>query len=634
MPRDLLLLTGTPGQAKVDIARKICTLLKRHGIRAPFASVEDELPSVVQDDSTDPKSPSNARLANLIGQEPQAKIRSLWPRALQKAATKADSRADISIVCCSLSYYRSETYEFYSPFDIKSLKQLRPRGILTLIDDTYDVYHRLSQEGEVFHFQELLALSDPPVRRGTRALYRHAINLSIQNLLRVLVWREKEIDAAAVLGRALSVPAHVIAVKHPIESAVRLLLCEASVPIKGLTGGFPVYISHPISRPRSYMAAKGTWPGYVRNLNTMVESLRTSTRGRSLIPIMPTAIDEYRLLKLDDRIQPRLTPRWPLPDCELLYCRPSLPGGGEYMSHDDFEARALSTIFDPPVNEDGRRLGMPLSDSDVSGMLSTLNQAVRLQKAGRDHLLVRQCPGFFLFRPVFDGEFTSGVLSELHTYDQIRKWENQQKGSSQRRIAFLHDEQDVVAYFEKPQGPIGNAKSGVYQAAAELAQRRGKTRYPNQPGEATARALREPSEVSGHAEAVYDELFPKLPGGSIGTEEPIPFEDVSPVLTGAIAHERSAALASFLDGKYEYVFSKNSVQQGPISDSPGLKPDTYIEVVAGIDVDKRMDAAGQRVREFFTREVPLASRVVRARGVSRGKPTRPSRRNALGRPRN
>lgn len=600
----IVVLAGTPGQAKAEIASKIKNKLQECGFTLGIGNVETELLRL-----TDPNGPegSNANLAKFIGQCPQDKIRSLWPNALNAAVAAAKrERPDYAIVVCSLQFYRSETFEFYSPVNLAALNAHKPQAILTLIDDIYDVYFRLSQSGEVFDILELQnrVVAPEPVRgQDLRALYKNALNLVIQSLLRILVWREKEIDAGATLSRNLTCKHQVLAAKHPLTTGIQLLLGKVPYAGKSLADSYPIYVSHPISRPRRDRAQKGEWPPFVSDLNLIAETLATAeSSGRCVAPVMPTAIDEYRILDDGTFLQPHLSPRWPLMTADLMYVVPNAPEGEEpFASYDDYERRGLSRLFDPPLDGVGRRSGIPLGDAETSGMLRTLKEAIRLQMAGRDHLLVRQCPGFFLFRPVYDrGEFSSGVRSELHTYDQLRRWADNAASDVGRKIAFVHGSDDVKTYFgvDKPgeaRGVVKTISTHMQKVAMDLVRKHQKTRQPNAPEKSVLNALRSPGEVKREVETIYDEMFPFPTEGSIGQEERITFEDASSSLVTELETRRTEALG-VISGQYKYTFSRQDV----VYTAPSAETvDSYVDVVEGLDDQVIMTRAAGRVREFF-----------------------------------
>ena len=326
------ILTATPGSHKDKIAGKIKTFVSKLDIGERKAvvgvgCVEEKLCDICPPELYD-RDPGKDRVALILGQLPQEKIRELWTKAfdlaVQEATQHQDGNApDLAVLVTSFSYYRKETYEFYCPADPKVLVEQQSKGklptdgaILTLIDDIFDVYVRLTSHRHVFSIQELVD-GELQSNKGTEAeRYKNAIALVIQCLIRILEWRESEIQAATSLAAMLGWSSSVLAVKHPVETGVRILLGEASHEF-GLGHSFPVYLSHPISAPRRENAKTGNWPPFLGEFDHFVRNVRKCTeQDIHVVPVMPTAIDEYRFLKDGGKLLPRLAPRWPLPTKE------------------------------------------------------------------------------------------------------------------------------------------------------------------------------------------------------------------------------------------------------------------------------------------------------------------------------
>ena len=158
----LLLLGGIPGQAKTAAAVKIASSLKESGVSVGQpANVEEELLELFPEykgASTLLKGP----LVSLIGERAQDEIRDKWPEAYARAVEKATAgKPDVAIVTLCFEYYRYETYEFYSPVNSKAVKDSNAKSTLTLIDDIFDIYFRLSQKGQLFDVQELIERTFP-----------------------------------------------------------------------------------------------------------------------------------------------------------------------------------------------------------------------------------------------------------------------------------------------------------------------------------------------------------------------------------------------------------------------------------------------------------------------------------------
>ena len=593
------LLTGTPGLGKSAIKQKLVDHLQREGLRVGRASVEEELLGILA-----PDDPSMS-LVRLIGERPQDFIRNSWGKAYSAAYEKASSGApDVAIVLTRLVYYRYETYEFFSPVDTEAITAHPPHGVLTLIDDVYDAYYRLSQAGQVFDIKVNISRLAKGTKKRHRepgdlsALYKDALNTTIDSLLRVLAWREKEIGTAAILARAAQAPsgASVLAVKHHVATAARLVLGKASQDL-GWGQSYPVYISHPITRPREENVKTDQWPGLVAELDDVIERLGSDPVGEChVIPIRPTAIDEFRLLRDGEHLIPRLKARWPLPHGELLY---SCPNG--FDSYDEFERRGIASIFDPPINDAGRRIGIPLTDDEISGMLRTLELAVRLQMAGRDHLLVRQCPGLFLYRPTCgEHKFSGGVTTEIENFEGILKHVDK----VQRRIAFMHDAEDAKELFKGNQVHVQVAAGRVCETVQRINDDEGKqiqVIHPDIKDMTEALALLQ-KPTSSLCDSLLTSMYAPNQDSAIGTTRPLPLESVRDRMLSTIANERTKLLTSaLLNDPWKYTFH---IGEGCIYTSQhpegGVPRNVAIDVVQDLNNDPQTRIyAIDRAREFF-----------------------------------
>ncbi len=567
------ILTATPGSHKDKIAGKIRTFVSELDIGERKAIVgvgfvEDELCDICPPDlyTIDP---NKNQVAIILGRLPQEKIRELWTQAFDLAVKKATqhqdgNEPDLAVLVTSLSYYRKETFEFYCPANPKVLVEQQREGklptdgaILTLIDDIFDVYVRLTSDRHVFSIQELVD-AELQSNKGTEAeRYKKAIALVIQCLIRILEWRESEIQAAASLAAMLGWSSSVLAVKHPVETGVRILLGEASHKF-GLGHSLPVYLSHPISVPRRENAKTGEWPPFVDEFDHFVNSVRECTKQDiHVVPVMPTAIDEYRFLKDGEKLLPRLAPRWPLPTREdgtredLLYT--ACDG---YDTYEEYETASFLTIFDPPLDSDGERislatadervLGMLMGDPEVSGMLRTLESVIRLQMANRDHLLVRQCPGFLLYRPTFESppRFSGGVRAEIRDQHFHRKFDSAKEGFG-RPMAYVHSANDLKQMFTSKDGE--NFLGGALHAITEAANKFSEDQFQTPSGQLNEGTVTEamvgPGDLREQVRKIHGELF--IPrGGSIGSVDPPSLAAIEDYLRTVLLETRVRSLCA------------------------------------------------------------------------------------------
>jgi len=530
------IITAPSGLHKGAVVAKIRAYIEGlnidgHRARVGIGDIEEELKNVCPQESYIPDSTKDTT-SLIIGQVPQDKIRQLWKLAFRAAIEKATQLVDgiapdITILITSLVYYRFETNEFYCPADSELIRGLQRSGVLppsfsflTIIDDIYDLYHCLSMPGEVFDI-ERIAKSELLNNEGRESdRYLRALDYVIKNLIRVLEWRESEIQACSSLAAAVESRCDVLAVKHPTETGVRILLGEDGERF-GLGRTLPVYISHPISIPRSTRAARGSWPPFVIELGSFIKEIRIqeATGNFHIAPIMPTSIDEARILRDGERYLPKLSARWPLPDQaseepeELLFS-----GVTTQARYESYETDNLQRIFDPPLDMNLKHVGLPncdektkgilIGDPEVSGMLRTLDGLIRLQMANRDHLLVRQCPGFLLFRPLFNdpADYTKGVRSEIREQNRLRRIEDPEK-TYHRPMAFIHCKSDLERAFKQGSQFLKMTISDLERIANTLQAEHDFLNFGKLDGNLVGDIMRRPGDPTADLHSIYLSLF-------------------------------------------------------------------------------------------------------------------------------
>jgi len=355
-----------------------------------------------------------------------------------------------------------------------------PLLLVTLIDDVYDTFARLSAPREVFDIQS--AISDEYRRREEKreeptdadSQYVLAQQQVITTMLRILDWRSREISAGDSLAIRGDGRSFVVAIKHPTQVVRDLILSECGMTS---TRFRPVYLSHPITRLRKEQKGPPArdWPDFVSQFHNFVRvATDTEVDDGKLLLFMPTAIDEFRITDRGDESFPSLHRRWPLISEDynaLLYEIPSA-----YGTYEEFEKTVLlEAIFNPVGSarhvdanrrevltsyaENVAQVGARLSDEkkpQVSALFDILRQQISAQIAFRDHTLVRQCGRFLLYRPLFkEGIISGGVGAELknwagiasHSLEMVRKGEP--VPWTWGPVVFVHDEQDTPKAIEE-----------------------------------------------------------------------------------------------------------------------------------------------------------------------------------------
>lgn len=325
-------------------------------------------------------------------------------------------------------YFHTWTEEWFSCVDLAALNNWKASGIqkgvpiqftsvITLIDDIYDVLHRLQELGQV---ASGLLSEVPPEKLGPA---------TVGELLRLLRWREVEIAFASQFARSMSLPHYVVAAKHDGKAVARLV-----------TGtGIPIYLSHPISKPRRArdLGDDSLWEELVPQVQFLSARLTDST---SLAPVFPTAIDELRLKirkvqrMFEDAVNedlPALGKRWDYPNNTAL-C-----------------ADTDSTL--DPLDPFGRLRGIEREAyiTQMKPHLQELRAQVLRQINSRDHSLVAQCETLVVWRPYFQGVTASGVFEEIRYRNRLRQYhlESPQAGLATEQAAapcfIIHSETDV-----------------------------------------------------------------------------------------------------------------------------------------------------------------------------------------------
>jgi hypothetical protein len=255
----------------------------------------------------------------------------------------------------------------------------------------------------------------------------------------------------------------------------------------------------------------------------------------------------------------------------------------KYHTYADYEMHGIGAIFNPPVGE-GMKTPAPLPSPEVSGMLSALKGAIRLQMALRDHWLVRQSPGFFLYRPTYDeNDFSHGVNSEIVSYKRLNKPEHDYlAGSYNRRIAFVYDIVDVAGYFAPKeidgknvfQSSIETITNAILECIRDLA-----TTQNTDPPSGTSNNLQpEVSKIlqteNWKAEtirALFNYCVQAQPGSSISVGNPLQFSQAAKeVIIRELLNGRQKALCVNTSEKIKFTSThkKDDISQST-PDIPG-----------------------------------------------------------------
>jgi hypothetical protein len=365
-------------------------------------------------------------------------ISQLWQNAARQCMSGiAASPAKIRIVCCNLLYYGGRREEFYStvnPQEFSTNDGQSPSLVCVFIDDVYDMYIRLTRDNEIYELKPYIiqyyrrlqteeGISVKEMKPQESSIY--FLEAQLELMTRLLNWRNQEIIMAENLAFQFQAKFMAWGVKQ---------LAEVISSWISQSDSTTVYLSHPISRLRDKRRTEGNWPDVVSHFN----SLPKTFFERGLLCVMPTAIDELRISRVENKRHQLLEERWPLPDGNgnsVLY---QLPEGTTDIHHTqliaprywDFDKQEASLTDKNNI------------DDQSNTLLRVFEREIERQTSSRDHLLVSHANGLLVFRPfIWVGSFSSGVEAE------IRHWEYLAKTDNNKRAAFIHFEEDIGIWF-------------------------------------------------------------------------------------------------------------------------------------------------------------------------------------------
>ncbi len=339
-----------------------------------------------------------------------------------------------------LTWYNSDTSEFFSPVDIKSLFLGEFDIVIILIDDVYDMFERLRGQGGLF--------SDTPFNRRASALAKlqfsgelspeeletrraHGeLEIKHEGLMHLLAWRRAEMIQAENIALNLGVDLVLLGVKHSMK-ALELLTKDKSCPL--------AYLSHRITEVRSMNKSSavppdnlGEWPPVTHEVNELHRLLASN----GTVIINPTAIDELRFFGPQSLVAESryLSKRWPIDE-------PRLSIIGDAEMGDEY-----SGFFVHPKLQDG--------DSISSGIVRSAIDRIFFEIPFRDHFIVEHTPGLLVFRPFFtrdkgdalNADWSGGVRPEILHWARLKGTPSNRL--QHRRAAFVHTDLEVRARLE------------------------------------------------------------------------------------------------------------------------------------------------------------------------------------------
>ncbi|WP_423915747.1 hypothetical protein [Candidatus Poriferisodalis sp.] len=432
--------------------------------------------------------PSMGSVVTLPRDELYQTWNSTCDRLMDKHANS--KKADLRVLSLHLTWFDSNTGEFFSPVDVRHLDRegCKFDHVVILIDDIFDMYSRLQNPGGLYsqsvidnkasliaglrglNLGSLDASSNPPddddaVRQNKLAARRLRLEAKELALGHLMSWRRSEMIYAENIARILGANFTILGTKHS-KTALWHLAKSSEIP--------RTYLSHRISEVRrlnkkssSLPEELGEWGSVVGEVNDLHFAF---SRGKQLL-INPTAIDELRFATIDqhksdeEQAQPSLNgegasgcdghdsgpvdyggresallaARWELPksQSELLWVsKIELPDGSiGNLSPEHTE------IFTEDLS--------PIDDIALS-VTRSLESRIFEEVSFRDHIIVENTPHLFVYRPFYHPnrssdatrvEWSGGVGPEVDHWTKKFKFTSE----ASARVAFVHTRSEVAA---------------------------------------------------------------------------------------------------------------------------------------------------------------------------------------------
>jgi len=311
---------------------------------------------------------------------PKPLLLRLWGQAVGRLLQKVEAAAAHSDIFIHLHacWYHQLVEEFTTLAIPQEIEKLAPTRVLCIIDDVFDVFLRLMQDGRLV-IDRLDRTAHPWEYQSQTAEY----------LRLILEWREREIMLSQLYARSAGLArAYVVAAKHSLELLYNLIYAE-ELP--------RVYLSHPITEPRRLLASnaldhRNTASAFIDSVNQCAAAIRDQAAV-----FEPTTIDEYRIRWQGSKVH--LADRWPIHQRhEQLFWTPFEGEQNEVFGPADLQPQGIDDQ------------GGPIR---AQQLVKAVIDRVREQINSRDHALVEQSNALMVWRPMFRGVPSRGAEEEI-----------------------------------------------------------------------------------------------------------------------------------------------------------------------------------------------------------------------------
>ncbi len=312
----------------------------------------------------------------------QSTFNNIYNRIQEIELKQPDKYIFLNIHSC---YYHNKTHEYLSLINVAEIKKLNIKIVITLIDDIYEIHHRLTKPGGLFH--------DEKLPTSTALILRHIM---------LLDWRSNETMMSRFIAKQFEECKHyVFAIKHSFDTLSNLIYEKQP----------SAYLSHPITEVRRLERKKEF--DKANEIKTEITQIAEFLSSR-FISFLPTTIDEYRIdFDKEDVVEngdvvekktyyPVLRPRWE----EDIFKRPT----NLLYTHSGF----------PDLNELWLKKRCKEKNEAINQLLTALADIISDQVTVRDYSLVEQSEVLVLYRPIFNGNASGGVMEEFNYFLSLK----------------------------------------------------------------------------------------------------------------------------------------------------------------------------------------------------------------------
>jgi len=383
MAGQTIIITGIPGVNIEKCLEKFVVYCKKEGKSVFVYHLDKEIESIFL---------GSRRVDNigrvweeeiLITNYP--KLHEIWNRAFktisEKINQKRSENPEVTILLKIHACYFHEKHEEYITlidFSQFALLDQKPAKIITLIDDIYEIYHRLIELGGCYYRAR---------ETGEKQM--------VFRLLHLLEWRAMEIVLSRNSANQLKLAHYAFATKHSLETFSKLIFDNRC--------NNKVYLSHPITEVRKLERnnRKDEAKKIMKEITEISEKL-----SLEYTTFLPTTIDELRIRFVgtikEKKFLPALDKRWE----NELYNNP------EKFLYIKSGFEDTNKLWKSSVDE--------LEECKERTFLEVLANTIINQVTVRDYTLVGQSEILVMYRPLFNGSSSVGTQQEFDYYKQYR----------------------------------------------------------------------------------------------------------------------------------------------------------------------------------------------------------------------